>query len=385
MMDTMVATDLLAQVRSLASLVHDYRDDGERERRLPQPVLAAARRAGLLRLLLPQALGGDQVDLIQALAVAEELSRRDGGIGWNLTFAILSPLFGDYLPARAARAIFAGNEAVVAGSFAPHGRATRVAGGYRLSGRWGFVSGCQHADWIIGNGLLVEGDRPILGPDGAPAPQLFVFPAAAVEIVDTWRTTGMRGTGSHDVIVTDVFVPENHSFPFAAFFSGPTLRPDQGYPRPFMEIAPLFLAAVGLGVARAALETFTALAAAKTPLGMTTPLAQQSTVHERVGRAEATLRAARSYLFETARAVATASAATPPLVLPVRLAAAHAAQSANEVVGVLYQLGGGSAIYETSRLERCFRDSNTLTHHILLAPGGYVAAGEWLLNRACGD
>lgn len=351
---------------------------------MPAPVLAAARAAGFPRLLLPRALGGEQAELTEALSVAEEFGRQDGSMGWNLTFAFLGALFSDYVPEAAARTIFGSQDALVAGNFAPRGRAVCVAGGYRLSGRWGFVSGCQNANWGIGGAMVFDGERPVPGPDGAPAPRIFVFPAAEAEIIDTWRTTGMRGTGSHDLEVTDLFVPAAYSFPFQAFFSGPMPRPNLGYVRPFMEIAPLFIAAVGLGVARAVLAAFTALAAEKMPSGMTTPLAKQATVQERVGRAEAALRAARSYLFETTQAVATAPAGAPPMVLPVRLAATHAAQSANEVVNLLYQAAGGSSIYETSRLERGFRDINTLTHHVMLAPGGFVAAGEWLLNAACG-
>jgi alkylation response protein AidB-like acyl-CoA dehydrogenase len=382
MTTTLARTEWLAQARGLAPLIAQYREEGERERRLPAPVLSAAAAAGFWRMLLPRALGGEQAALVDALAVSEELGRHDASMAWNLTLAFLSPLFGDYLSEPAARGISGTQDAVVAGSFAPRGRAARVEGGYQLSGRWPFVSGCQHANWLVACAIVMEGDRPALGADGAPAPRMFLLPAEAGEVIDTWHTTGMRGTGSHDVAVADVFVPEERSFPFPAFFRGPERRPGQGYERPLMEIVPLFLAAVGLGVARDALASFTALAAAKTPTGMNSTLATQATVHERVGRAEALLRAAHCYLFATAAEVDAAGPERPPLVPPVRLAAAHAAQSAVELVGLLYQAAGGTSIYETSRLERCFRDINTLTHHVGIAPGAFVAAGEWLLQQA---
>jgi alkylation response protein AidB-like acyl-CoA dehydrogenase len=369
------------RARGLAPVVARYRDEGEVGRRLPQPILAAAKAAGFPRLLLPRSLGGEQAPLETALLVAEELARQDGSAGWNLTFVCLSPLFSDYLPVAAARAIFGGGDTVLAGSFAPSGRACRVAGGYRLSGRWSFGSGCQNADWIISSALVVEGEQLVRDPDGGAAPRMFVFPATAIETIDTWQTVGMRGTGSHDYVVADLFVPEEHGFPFAAFFRGPAPRPGLGYPRPFFELGPLCLAAVGLGVARDAVESFTALAATKTPLRASQRLADQATVHERVGRAEALLRAARCYLLATAREVAALPADAPPMVLPARLAAAHAAQSAVEVVNVLYQAAGGTSVYETSRLARCFRDVNTLSHHVQIAPGTFVAAGAWLLNE----
>jgi alkylation response protein AidB-like acyl-CoA dehydrogenase len=332
-------------------------------------------------MLLPRALGGEQVELEEALSVTEEFARQDGSVGWNVTFSFISPLFGDYLSEDPARRIYGNGDAVVAASFAPSGRAEPVEGGYRISGQWGFMSGCHHANWIFANCLVFDGDRPLLGPDGAPTPRSFAFPASAGEIIDTWRTAGMRGTGSHDFAVADLIVAEEYSFPTQFLFGGPSPRLGLGQRRPFLEIAPLFLAAVGLGVARDAVDSFTALAATKTPLAATSKLASQSTVHERVGRAEAMLRAARCYLYETAQEVGSTPEGVPPMVLMRRLAAAHAAETATEVVNLMYKAAGGTSIYESSRLERCFRDINTLTHHIQIAPGTFVAAGEWLLDQ----
>jgi alkylation response protein AidB-like acyl-CoA dehydrogenase len=371
-------TDWLGKSRSLAPLIAQHRDEGERDRRLPPPLFDAAGAAGFWHMLLPRDLGGDQAALADALAVAEEFGRQDGSTGWTITLGFASGLFSDYLPAAAARSIFGSQDAVLAGSFAPRGRAIRVAGGYRLSGRWSFMSGCQHSNWFFG-GAAVENIASAPVAAVAPAARILIFAAAEGEIIDTWRTTGMRATGSHDVAVTDVFVPDAHTFPHEGIARGPTPRPGQGYPRPFHEIAPLLLAAVGLGIARNAVESFVALAAEKTPSGMATKLATQATVHERIGRSEALLRAARTYLYTTAGEVTAASTETPPMVLPARLAAAHAAQTSVDVVTLLYQAAGGTSIYETSPLERCFRDVNTLTHHAMIAPGTFVAAGEWLL------
>jgi indole-3-acetate monooxygenase len=377
-------SDWLAQARTLAPLIAEQRDTGERERRLPQQVLDAACAAGLVHMLVPRALGGAQAPLVDALAVMEELGRQDGSIGWNLTLAIASPLLGEYLPEAVARTMFGGDDTVVAANFGPRGRAVRVEGGYRLSGRWTFMSGCQNATWAFAGGAVVEDDHPVPGPDGTPLARIFAFPVTDGTIVDTWHTTGMRGTGSHDYTVTDLFVPEAWSFHIQALARGPAPRPGLGYPRPFFELAPLFLASVGLGVARDALESFTALATTKTPLGMAQSLATQATVHERVGRAAAMLRAAHTYLFATAGEVEAANAEAAPLLLSSRLAGAHAAQSAVEVVNLLHQAAGGSSIYESSRLERCFRDVNTLTHHFQIAPGAFVAAGEGLLLQGRG-
>jgi alkylation response protein AidB-like acyl-CoA dehydrogenase len=332
-------------------------------------------------MLAPRAQGGEQVALDTALAVTEELARQDGSVGWNATFAFLSPLFGDYLPAATSQAIFGRHDAIVAANFVPRGRATRVAGGYRLEGRWSFMSGCKDATWIVVGGLVVAGEQPEVGPDGTPAARLFTFPACRGEILDTWRTTGMRGTGSHDYAVAGCVVPADRSFPVHHLARGPEPRAGQAYPQPFFAIAPLFLAAVGLGVAQAALEGFVTLAAEKTPVGATTALAAQALAQERVGRAQALLGAARCYLLDAARTVMAGTAAAPAVPTLARLAAAHAADCATEAVTLLHQAAGGSSIYETCRLERCFRDIHTLTHHFQLGNGAFVAAGERLLAQ----
>lgn len=383
MTGTISHTTWLETARRLAPIVEQYRDAAARERRLPAAVLAAARAIGLPRMLLPRALGGAQAGIDEAMLAIEELARQDGSIGWNLAFSVLSPLFSDYLAEDAAQAIFGTGDTIMAGTFAPRGHACRVPGGYRLSGRWNFASGCQNADLFVAGGLVFDGEQPELGPDGAPAPRMFVFPVAAGSVIDTWDTVGMRGTGSHDFAVDGLFVPDEHAFPFQAFFCGPSPRPGLGYPRPFFEMGPLCLAAVGLGVARAAIDAFRVLATTKTAQGATQRLAEQPIIHERVGRAEAQWQAAHAYLLATARAVAVADAGAPPMVVPVRLAAAHAAHSAVEIVNLLYQAAGGTSVYETSPLARDFRDVNTLTHHfVMAAPGSFVTAGEWLLNRA---
>src|SRR5206468_12656283 len=116
----------------------------------------------------PQALGGPQAPLGEALAVAEELGRQDGSVGWNLTLALAYPLLSDYLPESVAQAICGPPDAVAVAHFVPRGRAQRVAGGYRLSGRWTFMSGCHNATWTFAGGAVVEHEQPVLGADGAP-------------------------------------------------------------------------------------------------------------------------------------------------------------------------------------------------------------------------
>jgi alkylation response protein AidB-like acyl-CoA dehydrogenase len=266
------------------------------------------------------------------------------------------------------------------GNFSPSGAALVVEGGYQVSGRWGFGSGCLDADWLICGATVMENGQPLLGPNGQPDPLLFYVPASRYEILDTWHTMGMRGTGSNDFALDGVFVPATHSFSFSRFFSGASPRPGRGYQRPFLELAALFLATTALGIARHAIDAFVTLAATKTAMGATSTLANQPVVHDKVGRAQALLGSGRAYLFDTARQVTTAPEDGQPLLNLARLAAVQAAQSARAAVDLVYEAGGGTSIYQSSPLERCFRDINTVTHHFLISPGGFAEAGKELLN-----
>jgi alkylation response protein AidB-like acyl-CoA dehydrogenase len=219
---------------------------------------------------------------------------------------------------------------------------------------------------------------------GMPDIQAVFLPATDCEIIDTWHTAGLRGTGSNDFKVDGVFVPAERTVPLFKFLAGPTTRPSTAYRTPFFDVAAPGIAAVGLGIARDAIDSFKALAAHKTPaIGMTT-LANQHTIHQRVGRAEALLRSARAYLFETVEEITSAHAAGAPVVedaaAALRLASSYCAQSAVEAVDLMFDAGGGTSVYETSRLERCFRDAHMVTHHMMVAPSSIEMVGQYLLG-----
>jgi alkylation response protein AidB-like acyl-CoA dehydrogenase len=288
-------------------------------------------------------------------------------------------LFPDYLPESGAQEVYGGGRTISAGNFAPTGQAVPVEGGYRLSGHWTFASGCRHASWFICGALVMDESGPRLYPDGAPQIYLMFVPATEVTIIDAWHTGGLRGTGSHDFEARDVFVPDDRCFLFALLTVGPE-RQNTGYTQPFMALAAPQMAAVALGIARDAIESFKALAAEKTPTASSSRLQTQTTVREKTGHAEAMLGAARSYLLETNALLAEAAHPDNDLVTRVRLASAYAARSAEEVVQLIYAMGGGTAIYNRSRLDRCFRDVHTVSHHILLSPSNFEMAGQYLLT-----
>jgi indole-3-acetate monooxygenase len=185
--------------KGLAPQIQASAEEIERSRRLPLPLVKAMAQAGLFRLWIPRALGGEETDPMTLVRVVEEVSRADGAAGWCMAIGGEYGAFGGYLPADAAREIYGSDPLVrTAGAFRPFGEAVVANGGYRVTGRWPLGSGCQHSAWIVGGCRIIDGDRPRLGPDGTPATRILFFPADACEILDTWHSIGLRGTGSHD-------------------------------------------------------------------------------------------------------------------------------------------------------------------------------------------
>jgi len=370
------------RAQTLAPIVAQWRGTGEQERHMPRPLFEALRDAEVFRMSVPTAVGGAEVDEVTTLQVIEELARQDGSVGWNVMIASNAAIMASYLPATALRDVYRGGPStVIAGALLPKGAAIPVLGGFRLTGHWTFASGCQQADWMGGSSAVLAEGTPRLRPDGRPDLRTFFLPVGDCEILDTWHTAGLRGTGSHDWQVADVFVPEERSVPILR--DGPS-EPGALYIRDFVAYGGARVAAVALGIARDAIDTFTALALTKTPVLATSPLAAQHTTHERVGRAEALLRAGRAFLYETVRALPPSpnwsAELSDDLRARIRLASAHAAQSAAEAVDLMFNAAGTTASYTSSRLERCFRDVHVATQHAAIAPSNIEMVGQYFLG-----
>jgi indole-3-acetate monooxygenase len=370
------------RAQALAPVIEQWRDSGEQERHVPHPLFEALRDAGVFQMSVSTAVGGAEIAEETVLQAIEELARQDGSVGWNVMIASNTAVIASYLPAAALREVYrSGPNTVIAGALPPKGAAVPVPGGFRLTGRWTFASGCHQADWMLGTSAVMADGTPRLRPDGRPDVRTFFVPVGACELLDTWHTAGLRGTGSHDWRVTDIFVPEGRSIPI--LFDGPG-EPGTLSVRDFAAYGGPRIAAVALGIARDAIDAFTALAMTKTPLLATSTLASQHTTHERVGRAEALLRSGRAFLYETVRELPSgpswAAELSDDLRARVRLAGAHAAQSAAEAVDLMFTAAGTTAIYTSSRLERCFRDVHVATQHIAVAPSNIEMVGQYLLG-----
>jgi alkylation response protein AidB-like acyl-CoA dehydrogenase len=375
--------DWVDRVRALAPIVEQWRDVAEQQRHMPQPLFEALRDAGVYKMSAPTVFGGDELDQVATVRVVEELSRLDGSVGWNVMIATGNGIAATCLPESAALEVFGSNPStVIAGSLrpSPENRATPVDGGYCVTGRWAVASGCHQADWMAG-ACFVTGKHGLLtNADGGPELRLAVWPKADCEILDTWYTTGMRGTGSHDFQTTNAFVPDQRCLTVRA--SGPQKPGVLSLANAFARAAPL-VAAVGLGISRTAIDSFKELASAKTPHAGTTTLAQQQTVQERVGQAEASLRAARAYLYQTiseSSPLRTDEAIPEGVGAEIRLASAHAAQCAQQAVDLMFAAGGMSSVYSTSRLDRCFRDMHMVGQHIQVARSNIEMVGRYFLG-----
>jgi alkylation response protein AidB-like acyl-CoA dehydrogenase len=371
-------------VRRLTPLVERLRDDGEQQRRLPQPLFEAMRDAGLFGLWVPRALGGAEVDVETSVRVVEELSRLDGAVGWNVMIAgNTSILWANLKHDVAVEMASDEGHTVIAGTVTSgSGTAITVPGGFRVSGRWPFASGCHQADWLVCVGHILQDGQPRRAPDGSPRNYTFVLPARECKILDTWHTVGMRGTGSHDFTAEDVFVPEGRHFPARG---GPSYQPGPLYNTHIYHVWAPNLAGVALGIARAALDLFIDLAATKRTTRSPVPLAERESVQEKFGRAEGLVRSARTFVYETiARTweyLSAGRAVPDELTALNRLAASLAVDNAVAAVDTVFTLAGSTSIYDRNRLERCFRDVHVVQQHAVVSLTGISVAGGYFLGQ----
>ncbi len=367
--------DLERAAEQLRLLARELAPETERERRLPEQLVGALRSSGLLRAGAPAAVGAAEASPAVTLGCAETVARGDASAGWCVSIAATSSLLGGWLPEGGLEEVFGSADQVAAGVWAPRGSAQRVDGGYRVSGRWSFCSGITHSEYLFG-GCLVEA-----GEGGSPTPRVLGLPVAELEICDTWHTSGLRGTGSHDAVATDVFVPEQRGL----WLLDPPTSGGALYRFPILAFFALSIAAAALGNARGAIDDLSELAAVKVGQGSSRTLAQRPATWSAVAQAEASLRAAR-LLYYQAIEEAWQSAQSPDPVatdlrLGLRLAATHAVRVAADVAREMYDLGGGAAIYDGSPLQRRFRDAHTATAHFQVNPATWELTGRLLMDQ----
>ena len=381
------AESILNAAIALTPMIQECREEIERGRRLPLPLVDALKQAGAFRMPMPRDWGGPELDPMSQLRIIEALSAADASVGWCVMIGCDSGYFSGFLDQQVAREMYPDLDMVTASSLIPRGRAVKVKGGYRVSGRWPFSSGCQHSAWIVGGCLVYdESGQPRLRPNGVPETRQCYLPAEAVSILDTWYTTGLRGSGSHDFTVSDYFVPEERTYSYQElkfYRSGSLYR---------FPLNILFkFAGVPLGVARAALDAL--IEAGQQPSRLTAiggqaapprALRDEEFVQDAVGRAAAMLGAARAYLFSTIGDLWETLEAGREISLRQRadfqLVHMQVFAMCTEAVELLYKARGGSAVYTGNVLDRCLRDIVTMNQHVINSLRAYTMGGRLLLG-----
>jgi alkylation response protein AidB-like acyl-CoA dehydrogenase len=374
---------LLDRVRALEPVIREHAPAAERERRLPAAVVNAMRNDGLHRLWRPTRFGGHEADPMTAFQVFEEVSSIDSAVGWNLQLSCGVDTFGPWFPDDGALEIFGAADAILAGAFFPPRRAVRVDGGYRVTGRTPFVSGVDHCSWLIGLANIIENDAPRLSETGGAVTLITACPIENATIVENWRTLGMRGTGSHDAVMSDVFVPERHTALLV-----PLDNPGNAYQGPLYRFtiwaAVAALSTVATGIARAAIDALIELAGTKSPAYMTKPLKDRAIVQAQIGRAEAALGAGRAFLYQSLQDAWTEAEKGRTIDLShkmrIQLAATQAVTAAAEAVDLVQAAAGTTGIREEYCFERYFRDVHTISQHGFISASRFESVGQLLLG-----
>jgi alkylation response protein AidB-like acyl-CoA dehydrogenase len=389
--------DLDRAAEQASALARSLAEVTEERRSLAPELVDSLRAAGLLRSAVLPRFGGRQPSPGVILRCAETVARGDASAGWCVSINATSSLLSAYLPEKGATEVFGDPRSVAAGVWAPRGAARPVDGGVVVSGQWPFCSAISHSDWLFAGCVLA----PPAAAAQQPTLRVLAIPTAELRVLDTWHTSGLRGTGSHDSVATEVFVPEHR---ILSVLDGPPAGADPLYRFPVFGFFALSIAVAALGNARGAVDELLELAGGKRTLGSSRTLAGRSQVQAGVAAAEASLRAARGFLYAAVddawREAATSEPASEPAPGPapgpasepapgpvseaarvaLRLAATHATRTSAEVVASMYDLGGGSAIYQSSPLQRRFRDAHTATAHFQVNPATYELLGRLLLG-----
>jgi alkylation response protein AidB-like acyl-CoA dehydrogenase len=381
-MNIQTRPDPIARARELGPEIAAAADEIERTRRIPATLLGRLHDSRLFRMLLPRSAGGDETEPAVYVAAVEELARHDGSIGWNAFVSNSSCLLAAYLEPVANHAIFADPRSTIAWGPPNGSRAIAVEGGYRVTGKWDFASGCRQARWMGAHCHVVEADGSLrLNRFGRPTERTLLFPASEATLLDTWKTIGLRGTASDSYCVNDLFVSEA----FSSTREDPTLRRERGplYAFTTQSLYATGVSAVALGIARAMLSEFVMLASRKSPRGLAR-LADNAVVQADVARAEARLGSARAYLIETLTTIYAYADDMAPIEVSdrarVRLACTNATQGAIEVADFAYKAAGIDSIFPGSPFERRFRDIHTLSQQIQSRAAHFESVGQVLLG-----
>jgi indole-3-acetate monooxygenase len=371
--------EIARRVMALLPEIEGRGDEIAAARRLPRDLVDALKATGVFRMSMPEAWGGPALPLPEQVRIVESLAYTDPSVGWCVMIGSDSGFYSAFLDDAAARGLWTDLDDITAGWLFPGGQAIAADGGYRVSGRWKFGSGCTHADVMVA-GCIVMNDigAPVIGPDGMPVVRTVVARADRFDVIDTWHTTGLAGSGSNDYACRDLFVPVAHTFSLAE----PARRdgPLHALPGGFLTN----MHGVALGLARRAIDEATAVVTAKVMLPEGVPMRELPRVRDAVADAQRRHRSAAAYAersIDNAWAqVASGDALSVDQRVDLILSRVEAFRMAQDVTTAMVRLVGTQAIYATSILDRLVRDAITINQHIAAGPVMVDAAGRLSLG-----
>jgi alkylation response protein AidB-like acyl-CoA dehydrogenase len=378
-----VDENIVAVARDVGPVIAKHAETTERNRRLAPPVVDALRAAGLFRLFTPRALGGLEVDPVTFARVVEEVSTFDSAAGWAFQVNT-GAWWTSRMSAEGVAELYAdGPDLMMAASFAPPHRAEEVPGGYRITGRGPLASTIHDSRWALMSAIVFDGEQPRMTPAG-PDVVSVVMRTTEVEIIDTWDSLGMRGTDSNDIQANGVFVPESHVFRFepdsaaSAPFDGPLYR------MPALAATYPIIAPVGLAIGSGAIRELRDIVTTKVPLGSMKTARNRSAVQSAVAKAEAMVGSARLFFYDALARAWERAIAKQPFRLEdkadIMLASTWAVHSATRATDLMHRMGGTHGIYARSRLERHFRDAQTVRHHGFVSDSRLETVGQVYLG-----
>ena len=375
--------DAVTRAQGVVELLHKSADRIEAARALPADIVAGLHEARLFRLLLPRSLGGDELHLKTLAQVMEAVAGADASTAWCLGQAAGCAMAAAFLKPDVARRLFGPADAVLAWGAGIQGKAHAVEGGYRVTGKWMFASGCANATLLGGHSYVFERDgSPRMRPDGRQLDRSVLFPISKATIHDNWHTLGLRGTASYTYEVTDLFVPEEETV-------------DREEPKELVERGTLYLfpgtlayaaafSALMLGIAQALVRELETLALTKTPRGAPSALKESPVFQGQLAQLEAQLRANRAYLHSTLDRVWDKVESTREMTIgdaaDVKLATTYVINRGVEVATEAYRAAGQTAIFPTNPFERRLRDALSASQQIQGRPSNFITIGRVMLG-----
>lgn len=368
---TSFATSALERAREIYPAIVKKGDDIDQQRELPEDLAQQLKELGIFRLLVPQSLGGEELDFPEYLDVVRLIAHADGSTGWCVNQGAVFATHAGRAPRVLAEEVW-GNRHGVVGNGPPSGAKYRtVKGGFRLTGRWNFSSGCRHSNWLA----AVAG-----GADGEPT-LLHFIPRSELNLVDVWQVNGLRGTGSFSFEANEHMVPADRAMRLDT-------EPAEKGPLYVIPQGLLFacgFACVALGVARSAIDSVIELALTKKAQFARNTLAEDSVVQLNIGRAEGLWNGAKAMLYQSVHQVWNNVCDSGQILLDdrirLRLAGTHAIRQAADVVDIVYNLSGSTAIFESTRIQRKFQDVHVITQQVQGREAHYQTVGKYLLGQ----